>query len=55
MTTEAISTYRRPRDTAQSRQDIDKLCIDTIRTLAIDAVQKAQSGHAGTPMGIARL
>ena len=34
-------------------QDIDRLCIDTIRTLAIDAVQKAQSGHAGTPMGIA--
>ncbi|HXW49467.1 MAG TPA: transketolase, partial [Xanthobacteraceae bacterium] len=29
------------------------LCIETIRTLAIDAVQKAQSGHAGTPMGIA--
>src|SRR6516162_6603237 len=31
----------------------DRLCIDTIRTLAIDAVEKAKSGHAGTPMGLA--
>jgi transketolase len=38
---------------AASRHDLDKKCIDTIRTLAIDAVEKAQSGHAGTPMGIA--
>ena len=29
------------------------LCINTIRTLAIDAVQKANSGHAGTPMALA--
>jgi transketolase len=32
---------------------IDDLCINTIRTLAIDAVQQAKSGHAGTPMGMA--
>ena len=32
---------------------IDQTAINTIRTLAIDAVQKAQSGHAGTPMGLA--
>jgi transketolase len=31
----------------------DLLCINTIRTLAIDAVEKAQSGHAGAPMGMA--
>jgi transketolase len=31
----------------------DETCINTIRTLAIDAVQKANSGHAGTPMGLA--
>jgi transketolase len=53
MTTQAVSTHPRPRGAADPRHDIDKLCIDTIRTLAIDAVQKAQSGHAGTPMGIA--
>jgi transketolase len=32
---------------------IDQLCIDTIRTLAMDAVQKAKSGHPGTPMALA--
>jgi transketolase len=32
---------------------LDKLCIDTIRTLAMDAVQQANSGHAGAPMGLA--
>ena len=32
---------------------IDQLCIDTIRTLSIDAVQAAESGHAGAPMALA--
>ncbi|HEX2637743.1 MAG TPA: transketolase [Gemmatimonadales bacterium] len=32
---------------------LDQLCVDTIRTLSIDAVQQAQSGHPGTPMGMA--
>jgi transketolase len=32
---------------------LDQLCIDTLRTLAIDQVQKANSGHPGTPMGAA--
>lgn len=32
---------------------IDTLCINTIRTLAMDAVQQANSGHPGTPMGLA--
>jgi transketolase len=35
------------------QRDLDKRCIDTIRTLAMDAVEKAQSGHAGTPMALA--
>lgn len=36
-------------------QDLDLLCINTIRTLAMDAVQKANSGHPGTPMALAPL
>ena len=34
---------------------LDQLCINTLRTLSIDAVQPAQSGHPGTPMGAAPL
>src|SRR5438132_1035192 len=32
---------------------LDELCVDTIRTLSMDAVQKANSGHPGTPMALA--
>jgi transketolase len=34
---------------------LDTLCINTIRTLSMDAVQKANSGHPGTPMALAPL
>jgi transketolase len=34
---------------------LDELCINTIRTLSMDAVQKAESGHPGTPMALAPL
>ncbi|MGH8526640.1 MAG: transketolase, partial [Gammaproteobacteria bacterium] len=34
---------------------VDQLCINTIRTLSIDAVQQAKSGHPGTPMALAPL
>ncbi|MEX2106085.1 MAG: transketolase [Solirubrobacterales bacterium] len=34
-------------------QDIDQLAVNTIRTLSMDAVQKANSGHPGTPMSLA--
>ena len=34
-------------------QALDALCINTIRMLSVDAVQKANSGHPGAPMGLA--
>jgi transketolase len=37
----------------QSEQSIDQLCINSIRMLAVDAVEKAKSGHPGAPMGLA--
>ena len=39
--------------TAQAHQDLDQLSINTIRTLSMDAVQQAKSGHPGTPMAMA--
>src|SRR3974390_1616587 len=42
-----------PRPAAVPQMSDDDLGINTIRTLAIDAVQKANSGHAGTPMALA--
>ena len=35
------------------QQSIDQLAIDTIRTLSMDAVEAAKSGHPGTPMAMA--
>src|SRR5215203_7113352 len=35
--------------------DLDLLSIDTVRTLSMDGVQKANSGHPGTPMALAPL
>ncbi|GGG04756.1 transketolase [Paenibacillus abyssi] len=38
-----------------TQKSIDQLSIDTIRTLAIDAIEKAKSGHPGMPMGAAPM
>jgi transketolase len=42
-------------DRPTSRPSLDQLAIDTIRTLSIDAVQAAVSGHPGAPMGAAPM
>ncbi len=47
------STEQRTGAGGSGRKDLDLLCINTIRTLAMDAVQKADSGHPGTPMALA--
>ena len=39
----------------EQQENLDQLCINTIRTLAMDAVQQANSGHPGTPMALAPL
>ena len=35
--------------------ELEELCVDTIRTLSMDAVERAKSGHPGTPMALAPL
>jgi transketolase len=35
--------------------ELDRLCVDTIRMLSIDAVERANSGYPGTPMALAPI
>src|SRR5438309_2139239 len=53
MTRKAVSVAGETEPFGAAERDIDRRCIDTIRTLAMDAVQKAKSGHPGTPMALA--
>src|SRR5580704_11090845 len=48
-----MSTSTLIQPTSTSTDAIDQLCINTIRTLSMDAVQQANSGHPGTPMAMA--
>jgi transketolase len=50
-----VKTHNAASESGQSSTQIEQLCINTIRTLAMDAVQKANSGHPGTPMALAPL
>ena len=49
-----MSTAIAPTETLSAAQ-LDQLCVNTIRTLSMDAVQQANSGHPGTPMALAPL
>src|SRR5690242_19001812 len=46
------ATRQRP-SLPESYTDLDRLCIDAIRTLSIDAVEAATSGHPGAPLALA--
>jgi transketolase len=48
-----VADKAHPAQTAPTEKTLDQLAIDTIRTLTIDAVEKAKSGHAGAPMAMA--
>ena len=43
------------REDTHNTPELDQLCINTIRTLSLDAVQKANSGHPGLPLGAAPM
>ncbi|MFY9555167.1 MAG: transketolase [Blastocatellia bacterium] len=48
-----MSQALKPDEHATHDEQVDQLCINTIRTLAMDGVQQANSGHPGTPMALA--
>ncbi len=48
-------TATRAARSATGGSELDDLCINTVRTLSMDAVQQANSGHPGTPMALAPL
>src|SRR5215213_3530517 len=46
---------RSPMTVATDQRALDELCVNSIRTLSMDAVQQANSGHPGTPMALAPI
>ncbi|HSD46824.1 MAG TPA: transketolase [Pyrinomonadaceae bacterium] len=44
-----------PKENSNTTPELDQLCINTIRALTLDAVQKAKSGHPGLPLGAAAM
>ncbi|MBV9310344.1 MAG: transketolase [Solirubrobacterales bacterium] len=49
----ALEAEKPPTGAEADRSEVDRLCVDTIRTLAMDAVEAANSGHPGMPMAMA--
>ena len=50
-----MSDQPTPTDGATAKDKLEELAVNTIRFLAVDAVEKAKSGHPGTPMGMADM
>jgi transketolase len=52
----AIAVAEQSNEPVVGKKDrVEELCVNTIRFLAVDAVEKAKSGHPGTPMGMADM